>query len=149
MLTETCWPKLADRDLHIEICKPKLANRNLLTETCKPKLANQSLLIVACQPKLNKKFKFIKNKKKHKIIKKNKKKYIFAIKNNKNMAHNKVYAIWRIQCQKDPFCPMIFSNYSIFIAQSRHIAYTRDVGRHCNKNRKEMKIKYKLNLWKK
>jgi hypothetical protein len=110
--------------LHIEICKPKLANRNLLTETCKPKLANQSLLIVACQPKLNKKFKFIKNKKKHKIIKKNKKKYIFAIKNNKNMAHNKVYAIWRIQCQKDPFCPMIFSNYSIFIAQSRHIAYT-------------------------
>jgi hypothetical protein len=29
----------------------------------------------------------------------------------------------------DDFCPMIFSDYRIFIAQSRHIAYTMDVSR--------------------
>ncbi len=30
----------------------------------------------------------------------------------------------------DDFCPMIFSYYRIFIAQSRHIAYTQNVARH-------------------
>ena len=64
----------------------------------------------------------------------------------KNLLPTKYMRYGGFSAKIDVFCPMIFSDYRIFIAQSRHIAYTRDVGRHCNKNRKEMKIKYKLNL---
>jgi hypothetical protein len=39
----------------------------------------------------------------------------------------------------EDFCPMIFSDYRIFIAQSRHIAYTRDVMRQLKRRHRQNK----------